>query len=188
MLRSRVEKVDLDVWAYAPPPILNYEAAAACREFCTSIVNHGDVIPRASLSNLIAFLRFLTLVNERLQEQGLSPTGPKSLISLWQTLQQGNVTLMTPSEVFAGLREAISVIELEDMDHLFVPGKVLMLYRRLKTVVNEGPDDVDLQSAGVVSDGACQLLRHMDMDAQMLSDHMPDSYEKTLLALGATAT
>ena len=183
LLRSRLSKLGMDVWAYAPPPILNYEAAVACREFCTSIVNHGDVIPRASLSNLVALLRFLSLVNERLEEQGLSPTGPKSMISLWQTLQQGNLTVMTPKEVFAGLREAVSDIELQDMDHLFVPGKVLMFYRKLEAGKSEDQKELDIQSAGIMSDGACQLLRHMDIDPQMLSDHMPDAYEKTLLAM-----
>lgn len=186
LLRSRLNKLDMEVWAYAPPPILNYDAAIACQEFCTTIVNHGDVIPRASLPNLVSLLRFLSLVNERLKEQGLNPTGPKSMIKLWRTLQKGDVTVMTPKEVFEGLYEAVSEIELQDIDHLFVPGKVLMFYRKFKAVQKKDQEDLEVQSAGIMSDGACQLLRHMDVDPQMLSDHMPDAYEKTLLAMSPT--
>jgi len=175
LLRTRLKDLDMDVLAYAPPPILNYDAAVACRDFCTSIVNHGDVIPRASLPNVVALLKFLSLVNERLEEKGLSPKGPRAMISLWQTLRKENTTVMTPTEVFSGLQDAVAEIDLQDMDHLFCPGRVIMLFRKLKVALEEDQEEMDIESSGVISDGSCQLLRHMDIDPQMLSDHMPVS-------------
>lgn len=192
LLRSRLNQLDLDVWAYAPVPLLNYEAAVACREFCTSIVNNADIMPRASLANLRSLLRFLELVNRRLEEKGLSPTGPKTMISLWQALQKGNETSMTPTEVLDGLRETVSEDELQDMDHLFVPGKVLVMYRKHDATVpsrKEDKDDDDeeeleiFESAAITSDGACQLLRQISFDSTLLSDHFPDAYEKTMMTM-----
>ena len=183
LLRSRLGKLPMDVLAYAPPPMLNYEASVACKEFCTSIVNEVDVVPRASLFNLVALLRFLSFVNERLVEQGLSPTGPKSMISLWQRLQEDKITIMTPKEVFDKLREAVANTDLQDMDHLFVPGNVIMMYRKLQPGVALDKENVTVQSDAILSDGACQLLKIVDLDKRMLEDHMPNAYEATLLGL-----
>jgi Lipase (class 3) len=149
------EQLPLEVVAFAPPPILNREAAMATTSFITSIVHNDDMIPRSSVSNLVSLLRFLSIVNTRLDEKGLRPQGLGGAVRLLKMVLGGGVdvdgdgkpdTIMTAEEIFAGLNKARSTDDftiaadgecssnetsvLEDMDHLFVPGKVIVIYEK----------------------------------------------------------
>ena len=48
-------------------PVLDKESALACKSFTTTIVNNADVIPRASLHNLAILLRFMEILNTKLE-------------------------------------------------------------------------------------------------------------------------
>lgn len=271
----------LEVVAFAPPPILNWEAAEAAAPFITSVVHNDDMIPRSSLSNLVALLRFLAIINTRLEEKGLRPGGIRGAVQLLKMVLVGGLdvngdgqhdTIMTAQEIFAGLNKARSEVDLvnksnnasgegnsvlEQMDHLFVPGRVVFIYEKHVAVepmiANESngteilPDDnqegtieavkgdkpaseatsnnpkkslVDemrafvtdllpqqqkqpstttapsslLESSStnntksfaagaVVTNGMSPVLSHIQVNERMVSDHMPDSYERTLNAL-----
>lgn len=256
MLRSRLPalrrlydfggELSLQVVAFAPPPMLSWEAAAATATFTTSVVNNDDVIPRASLSNLVSLLRFLVIINARLEERGLCPAGFHGAVTLLKRVLVHGLSnggddseieaVMTAQEIFDGLNEARCSEDLdpiesmqaakEDMDHLFVPGKVIVLYEKHvqedvgtegttdtdppneSTAVEEilsteavvamamvgGVDEVDeattvadpevaIEAGVLVADGAASVLKHINMNDRMFSDHTPDAYEKTLRAL-----
>jgi hypothetical protein len=225
------------------------EAAVATSPFTTTIVNNDDMIPRSSLNNLGYLLRFVGIVNERLAKNGLRPTGPEGTVKLLQkVLANGDEeakwdSTMTAQEIFDGINEVQGEGNTaneyrnrvsEDKDHLFVPGRVIILYEKLvakaaknaklesiaaniateellstqdvsqktkglekvggpaneerKDIVTEVlPDQKDeseiLDAGAVVADGAAPVLRHINVNQRMLSDHMPDAYEKMLRAL-----
>jgi Lipase (class 3) len=281
----------LEVVAFAPPPMLNLEAAVATSDFTTSIVNNDDMIPRTSVSNLVSLIRFLAIVDKRLGEKGFRPTGPVGAVQLLTKVLVGgsdddgeNDAIMTGQEIFDGLNEArgqgtnsttnYRQQVMDDMDHLFVPGKVVVLYEKHGTVdeysiatanvtsttksnsgtaeepnealegkrlrerltarvraigsvarslakrrvaltrerignrftsgiVNlnstisdmlykkkDGGDEAEdkeeakaISACAIVADGAAPVLRHINLNRRMISDHMPEAYEKTLRAL-----
>lgn len=246
----------LEVIAFAPPPMLNWDAAVATSPFTTSIVNNDDMIPRASLSNFVALRRFLAIVNARLEERGLGPTGLQGAMKLLKMVlvdDGDSDAFMTAQEIFDGLITAQNSSRNElvanatessdvmtDMDHLFVPGKVIIVYEKhsqgeklvdslidtetankssvkekilpvesektkptvdigekkrslvdevlvyatelLPTKKNDKPEVV-IEAGAMITDGATPVLRHINVNNRMFSDHMPDAYEKTLRAL-----
>jgi len=140
----------LEVVAFAPPPMLDLGSATATSTYTTSIVNNDDLIPRASISNLVSLLRFLKIVDERLAEKGLRLEGPKGAVELLKRIlassrksddkeqaESLDDTIMTAQEIFDGINEAgagdgedYQAEALKDMDHLFVPGKVVVVYEK----------------------------------------------------------
>jgi hypothetical protein len=69
IMKSRIQALKEDqgdklkVLAFASPPILDYEASMNCKSFVTTYVNNADIVPRASLSNLVLLLEFMKVVN-----------------------------------------------------------------------------------------------------------------------------
>ena len=121
----------MKVVAFASPPILDHDSAVASSSYTTTIVNNSDVIPRSSMANLAIFLEFLREVSSRLQEKGLAPTNPittAAFISKITTdVTRDDDLLMTLDEVQTAMEKAHHCIELRNPDHLYVPGRVLVL-------------------------------------------------------------
>lgn len=152
----------LEVVAFAPPPMLDLNSAAATSTYTTSIVNNDDLIPRASLSNLVSLLRFLKIVDERLAEKGMRLEGPKGAVELLKRVlvssrksgdkdqaESVDDTIMTAQEIFDGINEAgagdgedYRAEAIKDMDHLFVPGQVVVVYEK-HVQSEEGTKEVD---------------------------------------------
>lgn len=167
----------LKVLAFAPPPILDLDSALACSSFCTSIINNSDVIPRASLSNLAVLLALLKTISRRLQEKGANPKDLESTAAYFSMVTKGTDgdMLMTADEYKVALDEAIDSVELKDPNHLYVPGRVLHLYdlwsKNGYGVVNEETGVANVRTAERVriADGSSKRLRHLEMDASMIS-------------------
>ena len=78
--------------------------------------------------------------------------------------------LVTPEEASDVMEEARAEVALRDPDHLYVPGRVLMVFEK-----GEG--------AGfgcVVGDGAATMMRHIEMDRSMVMEHLCESYRASL--------
>ena len=87
ILRSRFETLRDDarlrVIAFATPPVLDAPTARACGPFTISVVNCLDVIPRASLGNLVAIHQLLVAIDAKLQ--GGEDLSAERLGDLWHT-------------------------------------------------------------------------------------------------------
>ena len=189
VLRSRLPALadttvthKMKVVAFAPPPILDHDSAVASSSYTTTIVNNSDVIPRSSLANLAIFLEFLREVSLRLQEKGLAPTNPVTATAFIRKLTSDVVRdedlLMTLGEVQTAMEKAHHCIELRNPDHLYVPGRVLVMFEKWG-------DEASLDSVGkwhfVATDGSAAMLRFLEIDAlRMLTDHGTASYSKSL--------
>ena len=79
----------MQVWCFAPPPVLDREAALAASSYCTSVVNNADVITRCSLENLFIFLEVLKGIWKELIRQELAPTGAKTTAAFFRRMAQG---------------------------------------------------------------------------------------------------
>jgi Lipase (class 3) len=204
ILRSRIEKLRKDgadrlrVLAFASPPILDYEASKNCQSFVTTFINNSDIIPRSSISNLVVLLHVMKTVNRRLDEQGLSPRDMKSTATFLKWLMKGKheEMIFKPEEIKETLDEALDKAKLDDPDHLFVGGRVVHMFDEWtkkdygnKSDYEDAGDEID-ESKKVptaekvyVADGAAKMLRIIEIDDRMMSDHMSAGYRASIRAL-----
>lgn len=198
MLRSRIPSLRnddgtrLEVLAFASPPVLDYDNAIACAPFCTTIVNNSDIIPRASLANLMVGLELLKNVNSKLEEKGLDYA--KNGSALIRKLAEGsNSELLMEASEFVAMRDKVmDQVELRDPDHLYVPGKTLILYDKFKKKPNgkqgdkdaeNGNDETTAEGLVLSKDGTCAVLRMVLLDDRSITDHLSPSYRSSIKAL-----
>jgi hypothetical protein len=183
-------KDTLEVLAFAPPPTMNLEAAMATSSFTTSVANNLDIVPRCSINNAVALLRLLDIVHAKLEEKGLSATGPKTAFELLRYLtDKDSEMIMSPEDIFKELSENQAEEDLNDMNHLYVPGKVILIYEKIggiSTTKEETGNATLISAAGIMTDGASAALRHFNINTRMMGDHMPVAYEETLTASWAS--
>lgn len=120
----------LKVWAFASPPVLDLDSSRGCSSFVTTVVNNCDVIPRANIGPFVVTVRLLRAVNKRLKERNLGVTD--LLLKDWMKKSHEDLKeeemLMSVEEIVSTIADAIARGDDHDPDHLYVPGKVLLLY------------------------------------------------------------
>lgn len=143
LLRSRVpalrKKNRLRVYAYAPPPVLDFAACKACESFVTSVVDNSDIIPRVSVSNLVTLDKLFKVAHKKLREKGmLNKNNP--LTAMGSLMKFGTVgeNLFDLSEIDDFFEQELPDEDLKNKENLYVPGRVVVLYR---TLVEEKDDD-----------------------------------------------
>ena len=136
LLRSAIPSLQqesedkLNAWAFASPPILDLKSSLGCSSFVTTVVNNADVVPRANISPLVVTVRLLRVVNKRLKERNLSMSNFQSTITFLNKIREGKdgEMIMSANEITSELDSALEKVELDDPDHLYVPGKVVVMY------------------------------------------------------------
>jgi Lipase (class 3) len=193
LLRQKHDCGDLlRVVAFASPPILDYKSAAACQDFCTTIVNKADVIPRASLANLAVLkTQLVESVRPRLVEKGILPADFKSMRALLSYLTKTSDNeadesnwIMTADEAKDALRMALEKVPIQDPEHLYIPGQVLFMYQLWKKESSPDEENAQKKAHGVIRmQPTDHVLRHLEIDLSMVSDHLAPSYRETLREL-----
>lgn len=194
----------LEVLAFASPPIIDHDNSLDCKHFITTIVNNSDIIPRASLSNLVVLVEFLKTVNEKIKAKGIAPKGMKRTIKFLKKIMEGNEgeMIMSVEEIKEGFEAAFDNVELKDPDHMYVAGDVLHMYdlwskEDYEKVENaevvegsDGPPDEPGETIAartaerlMTSDGTSRALRYIEVDARMMADHLSPSYRTSILTL-----
>lgn len=195
MLRSRypelIQAGKLHVYAFGPPPVLDYDSAIGASTYVTSVVHQSDLISRCSLANLTVFLEFLrTVSSEVVSAQGLAPSNPRAAAALLVQLSKGDKGEPFWSEQDLGnaLEKAQDMVAMRDPDHLYVPGKLLFL----ESTESINPPQVPQKPSAVgsrryscmVTDGTTPSLRVIEMNGyQMLGDHATASYTAAIVSL-----
>jgi pimeloyl-ACP methyl ester carboxylesterase len=121
----------MQVYAFASPPVLDHDAAVAASRYMTCVVHHADLIPRSSLANVAVLLEFLRTIATRLVELDRAPSGGvQSTIAFLRMLSQGSngEPILSLEQVDAAMQAARDKVELRHIDHLYVPGRVLLIY------------------------------------------------------------
>jgi len=194
-LRSRIPMLRLDdkslrVFAFASPPNLDLGSALACRPFVTTIVNNCDVIPRCNVSPLQVNIEVLKVINDKLKEKGLKMSGIKSCAALLRKLQEGEdgEMLLSAEELTNAINSGIEKVGLEDEDHLYVGGDVVLMYDLWENEVdknverkeddNDEKDSEECAEKAVITDGTARALRYIELGegTRLIDDHMAVSY------------
>ena len=199
----------LKVLAFASPPVVDYEASLACESFCTTIVNNSDIIPRSSLSNLVVMMEFLKILNKKLEEKGKKPKNLKSAGRFMKMLMSSEGDMvMSADEIKEGMEDAFEKVDLKDPDHLYVAGQVYHMYDLWskegyddveeaveKEASDEAKEDIDQAEAekdllsvrtaekAYAGHGASSVLRFIELDSRMLTDHLSPAYRSSLRAI-----
>ncbi|KAL7573477.1 hypothetical protein ACA910_013791 [Epithemia clementina (nom. ined.)] len=133
---SSLSSSKLQVYAFACPPILDYQTAKSTSSYITTIVNNADIIPRASLSNLLISLGTLQDVYQQMIQEGMDGTSiQSSIIALMTKLFNGTQgdLLMKIKDYLERLDRPMTKMDrvVDNPNHLFLPGKVILLYNHL---------------------------------------------------------
>ena len=189
----------LRVMAFASPPVLDCDSALACEPFVTTVVNKSDIIPRASLSNLLVLMEFLKVLNEKLEKTGKKPTDVLGVSQFILGLtKKDSDMVMSMDEMTEGLSKVFEKVELRDPDHLYVPGKVMHMYDLwsktdydiVEDAVEDAMGDEDDKLKGVrtaegaqITDGTSKMLRTIDLDSRFMLDHLAPAYRSSIRSL-----
>lgn len=197
----------LQVYAFASPPTLDRATALAVAPFTTTVVNNVDVIPRCNVAPLAASVEVLRKVDEKIIErrdmqQQERAEWRKQHRWWWQrwAMRRSNLTdnllksppptlLMTDQELLEAIRNATSTVDVDDPDHLYVPGKVVLLYdlwnETEQVEIDPAPSNSTIipeyaADRAIVCDGTSDVLRLVEWDGRMFDDHMPVGYRESL--------
>jgi hypothetical protein len=120
----------MQVYAFASPPVLSHDAAVAARSYMTCVVHHADLIPRSSLANVAVLHEFLRTISQRLVELDKAPATVTSTAAFLRMLSQGSQgePILSLDQVEDAMQAARDKVELRHIDHLYVPGRVLLMY------------------------------------------------------------
>jgi len=219
----------LQVYAFASPPTLDLKNAKIASLFVTSIVNNGDIITRCNVAPLLATVQVLNAVDEKLKSrratQKTSRRSRQNWTKVWEQpwlarrITKGESIVRTKAPSSSPLfqeAEFMNVIEKataatsdddeeDDEDHLYVPGKVVLMYNDWADKRDDDDDDDDLKQVtanepaipkgsesvanrAVVCDGTAKALRFIEFNSRMVEDHMAKDYKASLRRVTALAT
>eukprot|EP00536_Pseudo-nitzschia_multiseries_P003658 jgi/Psemu1/236880/estExt_Genewise1.C_570071 len=198
LLRSKYPELFLGsqpkihAYAFGAPPVLDHDSAIAAAGYCTSIINNADLISRLNITNLAVSLACLRTIQRKLVENDMSPTGPVTSVAFFNKIAEGTsgTLLMTPSELDETLREAHDNLALRKPEHLFVPGKVLLVYNPWLDGGEEELDDDSIATGSasavgnllcVETTGTSPVFQRLELDGiRCFTDHLTSSYFEIL--------
>ena len=188
LLRNRYPELFLDdnhhrrirVFAFAPPPVLDHDSAIAASSYCTTVVFNSDLITRLNISNFVVSLACLRKMQRKLVENNLNPTGPSSTIRFLNKLSEGvkGKPLLSLSEI----EETVKETQLRRPQHLFLPGRVLLIYNPWTGHSEEDEETADpVHWKCVETNGTNAVFQRLEIDGlRCFSDHLTSSYFEAL--------
>jgi hypothetical protein len=141
----------LHVWAFACPAVLDMESARESKSFITSVVNKSDVVPRCSIANLKVLTTLLCEVAKDMQEKndGKRVSGFSGMKKA-NDMSSENSEKELPIEMLTEfVKKSQSDVDVENRDHLYVPGEVVLLYEKKQ------PSTIDDEQEAETTTGAC---------------------------------
>lgn len=130
-LQQQRQKERIRVYAFAPPPVVDYDTSISSSSYITSFVNDCDIIPRCSLANLLVFIDVLNnTIYHRMNNRGFIPDTVSGTISFIQKLSKGSNDpdlLFSYDEIQLAIVSAMNKLQVRHRDHLFIPGKVIYM-------------------------------------------------------------
>ena len=209
----------MQVYAFASPPSMDLENALIMSPFVTTVVNNCDIITRCNVSPLSATIDVLKAVNDKLEStKHLAKKKDRVGWKFWkrrtkeadkkvgkddEDAQSRSKQLVSDAdELFKAVANATEAITKNgDKDHLYVPGKVILLYDEWgqhtdmtdvdSDKEDEGEDDTNqkqqeevfanhVADRAIVCNGAAQPLQYIEFDTRLLEDHMTEDYKSSI--------
>lgn len=180
-LRARIpafrkNHTDLRVLAFATPAVVSYEASKKCCPFITSVVNNCDIVPRASVSNMIVMNKLALKVNEKLDAKGHKLDTWSSLHKYYnEEVAKIDDDLLLSTEELSEFFDQTHAAPEKDVDHLYVPGRCVVMW-------DKGDND-NHEIGGIVTDCGMKMLRQIEMTNTVVTDHFCTGYRDNMAKL-----
>jgi hypothetical protein len=147
----------LHVWAFACPACLDIESARESKSFITSVVNKSDVVPRASIANLKLLIILLCDIAKDMQEKN----GGKR-VSGFSGIRKANEMSSEEGELPIELliefvKASQSAVDIENRDHLYVPGEVVLLYEKKEPSTIDNEVEAETTTCACITEGSHQV-------------------------------
>lgn len=180
------------VFAFGPPPVLDYDSAIAASSFCTTFVYNSDMVSRMNISNLIVSVACLQKIQKRLTENNMNPTNPVNTLKFVKKLQEGlrGTPLMSCSELQNTIAKTHTELALRRPEHLFLPGKIFLIYNPWIALSDDDDDnskpisskhDVSLCWKCVETTGTASVFQSLEIDGvRCFTDHLTSSYYEAM--------
>jgi hypothetical protein len=179
----------IHVYAFGPPPVLDHDSAIAASSFTTSIVYNADLVSRMNITNLVVSIATLQKIQAKLVENNLNPTNPVTTVNFVNKLREGTSgsPLLTLDELHKTIRETHVELALRRPEHLFLPGKVLLVYNPWVGQTNSDFDDNSSTVSSsqmdpedwkcVETTGTASVFQCLEIDGlRCFTDHLTSSY------------
>lgn len=180
--RFASKELNLKVWAFASPPVIDYDAALACQSYVTTIVNNFDIIPRCSLSNVAVLLEFLNYLEKAIEDSG-QPL-PKDFVSasqyVFNVIAKKEDTELDAEEIVKGMEQGFERVKLRDPDHLYVPGRVIHMSNDINASDSSSSMETTTATEVQVINGTSKALRSIELEASLLTDHLSPAYRSSI--------
>ena len=196
----------MQVYAFASPPSLDLENALVTSSFVTTVVNNCDIITRCNVSPLSATIDVLKAVNDKLEATKDIDEKGRAGWKFWKSRakeaakqvdedaqSRSKQLLSDADELFKAVSIATEAITKNgDKDHLYVPGKVVLMYDEWgqhTNITNDGDNNNQNQQEvfanhvadkAIVCNGAAQPLQYIEFDSRLLDDHMTEDYKSSI--------
>jgi Lipase (class 3) len=193
LLRSRIavlrkqDSTTLRVLAYATPTCLGYQAALKCAPFITTVVNNNDCVPRLSVPNAVTIFQIFARLDRALRDKGRSLDSFRSARAWMTDMTKVDCdTVMTRDELQDFMQDILQARPLDELEHALVcPGRVVVLWERNTSMdepkhpLAEGETWTDAR----VLHGGLAVLRLIEIELNMITDHSCDKYQANLKRL-----
>ncbi|KAG7345936.1 lipase class 3 [Nitzschia inconspicua] len=204
----------MQIYAFASPPSLDLDNALNTMPFVTTVVNNCDIITRCNVSPLSATVDVLKVVNDKVESTKELQKKVKRNWKFWkndpkeaaeQVVEEDPEGDIPPSQQLLSdadeLMKAVAnateaVTKNDDKDHLYVPGRVILMYDEWSQHSNETVDDKakttdeapaeeeqyanHVADRAVVCNGTAQPLQYIEFDSRLLEDHMTEDYKSSI--------
>jgi Lipase (class 3) len=140
----------LHVWAFACPAVADMVSSRDSKHFITSIVCKSDVVPRLSMANVEVLIKTLNGIAYKIKDE--TGSGQTVYSGYFKMKNEMNKKIQEAGkegkEVFPpiSLEEMVDMVnnsqagvDIEDRDHLYVPGRVIFFYDTMDQSALEMP-------------------------------------------------
>lgn len=165
----------LHAYCFATPPVVDHRAAELSAPFVTSIANRNDCVTRMAIANVEILVKMLEGFNQKVMKR----EGINSFWSIAKEIQFGKRMQQLSDEQFAELVEimfeAQKAVQVDDKDHLYVPGKIVSMYGTLDALPERGQEAAVRVKSAIIQP-AHTFLRYFEVNDRIVYDHTLKSY------------
>ena len=171
----------LHAYCFATPPVLDIGSAKKAREFVTTVANRSDCVVRMSLGNAEVLIRTLEALHPIMEREGMTNFWNLAHHQAFGAPQDEEFTEEEFGMFVKIVEEAQDAVDPTKSENLFAPGKIIALYGTIDEVPSEG-EDMKVAVKAVEVDNHHKFMRYIDINGNMVSDHLIDAYTNSLTA------
>lgn len=183
LLRAQFVQLHGKVHAYcfATPPVLDIESAKKAKDFVTTVANRSDLVVRLSLGNAEVLVRSLEALYPLMEKEGLTDFWTFAKHQAFGDPREEKFTEEEFHLFVKIVEEAQDAVDTTDSENLFAPGKIVAMYGSIDEIPAEG-EEMKVAVNAVELDNDDEFMRYIEINTNMITDHLIAAYTNSLTA------